>query len=91
MTIHAQTFECITCHESKPFEAFYADRSRRDGKRRACKLCDHAARAERKRNVTATREIAKHLAMHAARKRLREQLAATRDNIAAPVSISTAE
>ncbi len=88
MTIHLQTFACAACRESKPFESFYADRSRPDGKRPVCKPCDIKTRCERRRRASAAQEIARHLGMHRARQMLAAQ---PRDNIAAPVSISTAE
>lgn len=55
LTVHLrdeQTRECVTCHAHKPRDQFYADRGRKDGLRRQCKLCEHAARSERKRAQT---------------------------------------
>ncbi|WP_321867418.1 hypothetical protein [Paraburkholderia tropica] len=53
-----QTRECVVCHAHKALSEFYADRGRRDGLRRQCKLCEHEGRSERKRAQTVAKNAA---------------------------------
>ncbi|WP_322033187.1 hypothetical protein [Paraburkholderia sp. J76] len=53
------TKQCSKCKAHKPREEFYVDLSRRTGLTASCKVCNDAARNERRHRVALARAVAK--------------------------------